>query len=117
MLVIRCETGDNVTITEDTLEGARLSGLNLHRALLDGQVLRGADLSGTELRSAWLEGASLTLQSTINALNGPGGDAIAAEIPAIRIFERGGAQYTLDNRRAGAGRAGECGAAGGMHPP
>jgi hypothetical protein len=59
MIVIRCETGDDVVVDGDTLVGADLSGRNLHRALLDGQMLRGADLSNTELRSAWLEGATL----------------------------------------------------------
>jgi hypothetical protein len=40
-----------------------------------------------------------TLRSTIDALKGPGGDALAREIPAIRIFEAGGVLKTLDNRR------------------
>ena len=40
-----------------------------------------------------------TLQSTIDAPKGPGGDALAREIPAIRIFEEGGVLKTLDNRR------------------
>src|SRR4051794_20223485 len=56
MIVIHCETGDDVEVAAETLIGANLSRLNLHRALLDGQDLRGADLSDTELRSAWLEG-------------------------------------------------------------
>jgi RHS repeat-associated protein len=49
-----------------------------------------------------------TLNETIEALSGPGGDAVAARIPPIKIFERGGNLYTLDNRRlasfAAAGR-------------
>lgn len=59
MVTIRCQTGEDVLVEGDSLVGARLSGLNLHRALLDRQVLEGADLAGAELRSAWLEGAVL----------------------------------------------------------
>jgi RHS repeat-associated protein len=40
-----------------------------------------------------------TLQSTIDALKGPGGDAVAQAIPPIRIFKEGGVLKTLDNRR------------------
>jgi len=41
-----------------------------------------------------------TLQSTIDALKGPGGDVLAGQIPAIRIFRgQNGLLYTLDNRR------------------
>jgi filamentous hemagglutinin len=40
-----------------------------------------------------------TLQSTIDALKGPGGDALAKSIPPIRIFEEAGVLKTLDNRR------------------
>jgi RHS repeat-associated protein len=39
------------------------------------------------------------IQSTVDALKGPGGDALAGQIPPIRIFEEGGALRTLDNRR------------------
>lgn len=35
----------------------------------------------------------------IDALKGPGGEALAKEIPAIRIFEKNGQLFTLDNRR------------------
>ena len=50
MIVIRCETGDEIYIAGNTLVGATLAELNLHRALLDGKELSDADLSGTELR-------------------------------------------------------------------
>lgn len=40
-----------------------------------------------------------TLQATIDALKGPGGDAVAQAIPPIRIFKEGGVLKTLDNRR------------------
>ena len=40
-----------------------------------------------------------TIQGTVDALAGPGGDVVAAQIPPIRIFEGGGALRTLDNRR------------------
>ena len=56
MVIIRCETGDDVQVETDSLAGSKLTGLNLHRALLDGQDLRGVDLSDSELRSAWVEG-------------------------------------------------------------
>lgn len=59
MIVIRCETGDDVSVAVDSLAGANLSHLNLHRALLDDQVLRRADLSESDLRSAWLERSDL----------------------------------------------------------
>ncbi|RYZ61783.1 MAG: hypothetical protein EOP08_13050 [Proteobacteria bacterium] len=40
------------------------------------------------------------IQATINALKGPGGDAVAGSIPPIRIFEdASGVLKTLDNRR------------------
>jgi hypothetical protein len=40
------------------------------------------------------------IQTTIDALKGPGGDAVAQAIPPIRIFEdANGAIKTLDNRR------------------
>jgi uncharacterized protein YjbI with pentapeptide repeats len=60
MILIKCQTGDHVVIQADSLEGANLSSLNLHRALLDRQSLRGATLVGADLRSAWLEGADLS---------------------------------------------------------
>jgi hypothetical protein len=40
-----------------------------------------------------------TLNDTIAALRGTGGDALAERIPAIRVFEFQGQLYTLDNRR------------------
>ena len=40
-----------------------------------------------------------TLESTIQALKGPEGEAVAAAIPPIRIFARGASLFTLDNRR------------------
>jgi uncharacterized protein YjbI with pentapeptide repeats len=40
MIIIRCETGDDVQVEGDTLVGANLARLNLHRALLEGQDLR-----------------------------------------------------------------------------
>ena len=57
MIVIRCETGDDVCVAVETLVGADHSPRNLHRALLEGQDLREADLSGSDLRSARLAGA------------------------------------------------------------
>ncbi|WP_394834944.1 hypothetical protein LVJ94_51440 [Pendulispora rubella] len=49
-----------------------------------------------------------TLQSTIDALSGAEGDAIASQIPPIRVFPQNGQLFTLDNRRllafAAAGR-------------
>ena len=59
MITIRCETGFDVQVDGDTLAGAKLADMDLHRALLDGADLRGADFSRSELRSAWLEGAKL----------------------------------------------------------
>jgi RHS repeat-associated protein len=40
-----------------------------------------------------------TIQSTVDALKGPGGGAVAKAIPPVRIFEEGGVLKTLDNRR------------------
>ena len=60
MIVIRCETGDHVSVAVESLAGANLTRLNLHRALLDDQVLRRADLSDSDLRSAWLERSDLS---------------------------------------------------------
>jgi hypothetical protein len=37
MIVIRCETGKEVSVDSESLVGANLRGLDLHRALLDGQ--------------------------------------------------------------------------------
>src|SRR5438132_1471955 len=59
MIVIRCETGEEVQVEGDDLVGAKLAGLDLHRALLERRDLRQADLIGADLRSAWLEGANL----------------------------------------------------------
>jgi uncharacterized protein YjbI with pentapeptide repeats len=60
MITIKCQTGDDVVIEADSLEGADLSALNLHRAILDGQKVCRARLVDTELRSAWLQRADLT---------------------------------------------------------
>ena len=40
-----------------------------------------------------------TLNETVAALRGPGGDALAAKIPPIRLFEHEGQLFSLDNRR------------------
>ncbi len=60
MITIKCETGHDVIASEDTLEGADLSGRNLHRALLGRANLKGARLARCDLRGAWLEDADLT---------------------------------------------------------
>jgi len=39
------------------------------------------------------------INDVVAELRGPGGDALAASFKPIRIFERGGALFTLDNRR------------------
>jgi len=39
------------------------------------------------------------LNEPIPALRGPDGDALAAKIPPIRLFEHEGQFFTLDNRR------------------
>jgi uncharacterized protein YjbI with pentapeptide repeats len=49
MIVIRCETGEDISVAGESLAGADLTNLNLHRALLSGQSLAGANLSGSDL--------------------------------------------------------------------
>jgi uncharacterized protein YjbI with pentapeptide repeats len=44
MIIIRCQTGDDIIVEVDSLIGIDLSKANLHRALLDGQVLSKARL-------------------------------------------------------------------------
>lgn len=59
-MIIRCETGDDITVDGDTLVGADLSGRNLHRARLEDTCVCGANFSESELRSAWLERADFS---------------------------------------------------------
>jgi hypothetical protein len=60
MITIQCETGEHVHVEHDSLDGANLRGLNLHRALLEGKSLQRADLSNANLRSARLERADFS---------------------------------------------------------
>jgi uncharacterized protein YjbI with pentapeptide repeats len=60
MTTIKCQTGDDVIIHAASLVGADLSGLNLHRAILDDENLQGARLVSTELRSAWVNRTDFT---------------------------------------------------------
>jgi uncharacterized protein YjbI with pentapeptide repeats len=56
MIEIKCDTGDNIFVDADSLRGAMLRWMNLHRAQLDAADLSEADLAGADLRSASLEG-------------------------------------------------------------
>ena len=59
MIKIHCETGETIIVEAETLSGAVLDGLNLHRALLQGSDLSGASFFATNLRSALLSDAVL----------------------------------------------------------
>ena len=55
MITIKCLTDENIELNLTTLKGADLSGLNLHRALLENENLSGAIIVGANLRCAELE--------------------------------------------------------------
>lgn len=83
--------GNRVALSE-LASGSLLAAEEI--ATIDTAAVR---FTQSSVKSTFSDGR--TLQSTIDALKGPGGDALAREIPAIRIFEEGGVLKTLDNRR------------------
>lgn len=76
---IHCLTGLYIDVEGDTLVGAKLSGLDLHRAMLAHVVLRGANLSGADLRSADLSGAMM------RCLVCPGADFSTAKFDGANV--------------------------------
>lgn len=103
MFVIRCETGEDVVVDAPTLRGAKLCGLNLHRALLDNQDLSGADLTDSELRSAWILGAKFDggdlRRASFAAANGANATFVKADLRGAMLRSAGfeGADFTDAN--------------------
>ncbi|HEX4341011.1 MAG TPA: pentapeptide repeat-containing protein, partial [Polyangiaceae bacterium] len=60
MITIHCETRNDIVVATDSLAGADLTNLDLHRALLGAQSLTRSNLSGSNLRSATPEWSDLT---------------------------------------------------------
>lgn len=67
MYQVRNYNTGKVTATFDveTLQGANLDGVNLHRAWLVGANLQGADLTGATLIGASLQGASFQVAKVL----------------------------------------------------
>lgn len=59
MIVLRFQTGDLLELELDSFVGASLQGMDLHRAIFDGQILRECDFSNALLRNAGSVGACL----------------------------------------------------------
>ena len=63
MISITCQTGASVEVDEQTLRGAKLNGLNLHRAIFEGNDLTDAVFADADLRGALFTGAVLKKKS------------------------------------------------------
>jgi len=83
-------------------KGVGLGSIKLIGALGAAKGVATIDTAAVRFTQSSVKGTfadGRSLQSTIDALKGPGGDALAASIPPIRIFEEAGVLKTLDNRR------------------
>ena len=77
------------------VEGGLTKAMGIAEAgLIDTAAVR---FTQNSIRSTFRNGESLT--EVANALRGSGGDALASQFSPIRLIEKDGLLYTLDNRR------------------